>query len=66
LTGVSGNVKEGTIVPNAWLSPLFCVIRFKSGKATHRLLIWSNDQSADEYRRLLVWMRLSRFAENAY
>jgi hypothetical protein len=50
-------VLEGIISGQQWVSPWVSVLRFISSGKHHSLLVFSAQQNADQYRRLVVWLK---------
>jgi len=54
----AGKIKiEGVISGQQWCNSRFAVLRYASGGKHHKLVLLSAQQNADDYRRLLVWLR---------
>ena len=48
---------EGVINGQQWCSSQFAVLRYITGGKRHSMVLLSAHQNADDYRRLLVWLR---------
>ncbi len=48
---------EGVLGGHQWCNRQFAVLRYISAGKRHNLVILSEQQDVDDYRRLLVWLR---------
>jgi len=54
----AGNIKiEGVLSGQQWCNSQFAVLSFATAGRHHRLVLLSAQQNADDYRRLMVWLR---------
>jgi len=54
----AGNVEvAGVLSGQQWCNSQFAVLSFETDGKRHNLVLLSAQQEADEYRRLLVWLR---------